>query len=369
MREIAMFADLGLEAWDPRSASVVAGLVLGALFGFAAQRSRFCLRSALVSDSPDGRRSALALWLVALAVSLAGVQAALTFSPLDLSEHRYLDSALPLGGLVAGGLLFGAGMVLARGCASRLTVLGASGNLRALLVLVIFGLVAFSTMKGLLSPLRTGLSSVAALDLSQAGLEQGTLPALLGAWATPAVVALAAIAALVAVVRTRLNPLLIVAGTVIGGVVAAGWFVTGFLLLDDFDPIAQESIAFTLPMTDSIFYFIASTSLAPNFGVGLIGGVLLGAFAASLLFREFRLQSFESPLQTLHYASGGALMGLGGVLAGGCTVGNGLSGAATLGLAPITGLLGIIAGALLTARLLRGREARSPVEAVGAPAE
>ena len=347
-----MFAELGLEAWGPRDVSVVAGLILGALFGFAAQRSRFCLRSALVGQTQAERGSALALFLVALATAVCLLQAALAFSPLDISGHRYLDSTLPFGTLLLGGVLFGAGMVLARGCASRLTVLGASGNLRALLVLLLFGLVAFSTMKGLLSPLRLGLGDSTSIDLAALGLSEASLPGVLGPWASGAA-ALAVLAlAGVVVLKRRVSPIKLAAAAVIGAVAASGWFVTGHLLYDDFDPIALESIAFTLPMTDSLFYFIASTSLAPNFGVGLIGGVLLGAFLSSLLFREFKLVSFESPRQTLRYAAGGALMGLGGVLAGGCTIGNGLSGVATLGFAPMIGLAGIVIGALLTQKLL-----------------
>ena len=347
-----MFAELGLENWDVTGAALVAGLLLGAIFGFAAQRSRFCLRLALVGQDRGERGRALALWLVALAVALLAVQAALASSPLDLSGHRYLETSLPLGGLLLGGLLFGAGMVLARGCASRLTVLGASGNLRALTVLLVFAVVAFSTMKGLLSPLRVGLAEVTSLDLAAFGLAEGSLPALFGAWIVPALVLATAALALFLAFKARLGLPRLAAGAAIGGVVAAGWYTTGYLLYDDFDPIAAESIAFTLPMTDSLFYLIASSSVQAGFGVGLICGVLGGALLASLLFGEFTLQSFESPRQTLRYGLGGLFMGFGGVLAGGCTVGNGLSGTATLGIAPILGLAAIAFGALATHRLL-----------------
>ena len=351
-----MFAELGLETWSATSAALAAGLFLGAVFGFAAQRSRFCLRLALVGAERSERGPSLALWLVAMAVALAGVQGALAFSPLDLSGHRYLESSLPLGGLLLGGLLFGAGMVLARGCASRLTVLGASGNLRALTVLLVFAVTAFSTMKGLLSPLRVGLAEATSLDLATFGMAEGSLPALFGAWITPALVLAVAALALFLAVKTRLGLARLAAGLAIGGVVAASWYTTGYLLYDDFDPIATQSVAFTLPMTDSLFYLLASTSVQAGFGVGLIGGVLAGALAASLLFQEFRLQSFETPRQTLRFGLGGLFMGFGGVLAGGCTVGNGLSGAATLGIAPIIGVAAILFGALATGKLLALKE-------------
>jgi hypothetical protein len=132
----------------------------------------------------------------------------------------------------------------------------------------------------------------------------------------------------------------------LGLLVPLGWVGTGFILLDEFDPIAMESLSFTAPAADTLFYTIASTSIPAGFGVGLVGGVLIGALAASLLFGSFRWQSFDSPRQTGRYLSGAALMGVGGVLAGGCTVGAGLSGVPTLSIAALLAILSIAAGAL-----------------------
>ena len=133
---------------------------------------------------------------------------------------------------------------------------------------------------------------------------------------------------------------------------AAGWVGTGFLLYDDFDPIAMESLAFTSPMTDALFFTVASTAIPAGFGTGLIGGVLLGALAAALLSRGFQWQSFSSPSETGRYLAGGALMGFGGVLAGGCTVGAGLSGIPTLSIAAILAVASMAVGALATNRAL-----------------
>ena len=121
---------------------------------------------------------------------------------------------------------------------------------------------------------------------------------------------------------------------------------------DDFDPVAFESLAFTAPAADTLFFTAASTAVSANFGVGLIGGVLAGSLVASLLFRSFRWQSFESPAQTGRYLAGAALMGFGGVLAGGCTVGAGLSGLPTLSISAILAVAAIAGGALVTNRLL-----------------
>ena len=138
-------------------------------------------------------------------------------------------------------------------------------------------------------------------------------------------------------------------------VAVMGWAATSVLLFDDFDPLPVQSAAFTLPWTDTRFWVIASSAIPAGFGTGLIAGVLLGSLASAALRGEVRLQSFDSPAQTLRYVAGGALMGVGGVLAGGCTVGAGLSGSATLSLSALLALGSIIAGGLAMRQLLEGR--------------
>ena len=127
----------------------------------------------------------------------------------------------------------------------------------------------------------------------------------------------------------------------------------------------MQSLSFTAPWADSLFWTIASTAIPAGFGVGLVGGVLIGAFLSALPARRLAWQSFASPGETGRYAAGAALMGLGGVLAGGCTVGAGLAGVPTLGFAAVLALLSIAAGALLANRAL----SRSLGTAVSVPAE
>jgi len=139
--------------------------------------------------------------------------------------------------------------------------------------------------------------------------------------------------------------------------VAAGWVGTSTLLMDEFDPTPVQSLAFTLPWTESLFWTIASTAVPAGFGTGLIGGVLVGAFLSALARSEIALVSFTEPRETLRYGVGGVLMGAGGVLAGGCTIGAGLSGVSMLSVAAILALLSIVAGAVLTRQVLRGGRA------------
>jgi uncharacterized membrane protein YedE/YeeE len=347
-----MFESLGFENLTAPQAAIWFALTLGVVFGALAQITRFCFRRALVGED---RRAAAGVWLMALAVAVLGTQAAVDLGWIGFADHRFMASDLPILAILLGGLMFGAGMVLTRGCASRLTVLGASGNLRALLVIVVFAVIAHATMKGVLAPLRGVIGSVT-LPMDSAALPGAPL-----VWA-----AVIATLALTVALRSgnRAGTLVMAAG--IGALVPLAWVGTGLILQDDFDPIAMESLSFTAAAADALFYGIAATAVAPSFGAALIAATALGALLSSLIRGEFAWTSFDSPRETGRYLGGAALMGMGGVLAGGCTVGAGLSGIPTLSIAAILTLGAIAAGALLANRLLnatasaRGAQATTP---------
>jgi uncharacterized membrane protein YedE/YeeE len=337
-----------LEAFDfgiePRVLHVLAGVLLGLVFGVAAQISRFCLRRA-VAGPLEERKSAGAVWLTALTTAIIAFATANAFGFVAVEDHRLLSADLPAAAIVIGGLMFGAGMVLTRGCVSRLTVLSGTGNLRALLVLVIFAIMAHATIKGVLAPVRTTLGSLtieapfvaflsSPLGLSCLALVFG----LFAAWL---------------VLRGRPAGRDLVLGAVIGLVAVGGWSATSVLLFDDFEPLPVLSASFTLPWSDALFWVIASTAIPAGFGVGLIGGVLGGSFVSASARGELALQSFETAGQTMRYVAGGVLMGVGGVLAGGCTVGAGLSGVAMGSVAALLALASIAFGGWVMGGSLR----------------
>ena len=333
---------------EVRLVHLMVGGTLGLAFGAAAQISRFCLRRAIAGDRNE-RASAGAVWVTGLAVATLAMALASSFGLVALEDHRFLSPSLPLAAILIGGLMFGAGMVLTRGCVSRLTVLGATGNLRALTVLLVFAITAHATLKGVLAPVRTVIGSLT-VELgipSLSALPNGLY------W-------LAAVFGIVALFLFRAgrpSPGMLLLGGIIGLVAASGWVATSTLFFDDFDPLPIQSAAFTLPWTDTLFWTIASSAIPAGFGVGFVGGVLVGSFASATARGEFNLQSFSAPGETLRYVSGGALMGVGGVLAGGCTVGAGLSGSATGSIAALLALAAIVAGGIGAARILSGRGA------------
>ncbi|PPB81864.1 sulfur transporter [Albidovulum inexpectatum] len=355
-----MLEQLGLDSLDPRSASVLLGILIGLAFGALAEVTRFCLRRAIVVDAPD-RRSAQGVWAIAFAVAIAGMQIATGLGLVDLSEHRFLAPDLPVLAIVVGGLLFGAGMVLTRGCASRLTVLAGTGNLRALTVMIVFAIAAHATLKGVLAPVRTALGSII-LPVGEAA-SLGAVPG--GPIVATAVLSLFGIWL---ALRSGAAPRMLFLAALLGALVPLGWLGTGLVLQDEFDPIAVESLSFTLPAAESLFWVIASSAVPAGFGTGLFGGVLVGAALLSLIGGRFRWQGFSTPREMGRYLTGGTLMGVGGVLAGGCTVGAGLSGASTLSVAALLALGAIILGARLADRAFDASAAGSAAQAATRPA-
>ena len=322
------------------TASLIGGAVIGLMFGFLAQRSRFCIRRGLVGE-PGERGDALSLWLTALVVAVVGTQLLVATDMIDISEHRFMSSDVALLAIALGGVLFGAGMVFARGCASRLTVLTGTGNMRALVAILTFAVVAHATLKGALAPARVWISSFTTDlgDFVSLSAFPGGSMVWLGAFAV------ALIGAVVALKPRTRN---LIFGSLIGLLVPAGWFLTGSLLFDEFDPITMESLAFTSSSSESLFWTIAGTAIEPGFGVGFLFAVIVGSMATSLIFGEFSWQGFTSETPVSNYLIGGSLMGVGGVLAGGCTVGAGLTGVSTLSVAALLALVSIVIGAIAT---------------------
>lgn len=334
---------LGLSDITSQQASIVFGLLVGALFGVFAQTTRFCLRRAIAGNLSE-RRSAGGVWAMALLSALIGTQLILVYSPVSLADHRFMSAQIPVLALLTGGLMFGIGMVMTRGCISRLTVLTGSGNLRALTVLLLFAVVAHATLKGVLAPLRIWIGGFT-WD-SPAGGSLASLPG--GQWLYAALIC----ALLFLIIwRSQASKALLFGGAMLGLLVPLTWWGTGWLLLDDFDPIPLENLSFTLPHTQLAFWTMTSSAVPASFGVGLIGGVVLASLVMHLLRGQFLWQSFGTARQTGRYLAGGSLMAVGGVLAGGCTVGAGLSGVSTLSLSAIMALLSILLGACIAARV------------------
>lgn len=349
--------------------AVFAGLAIGLVYGVVGLLSGFCMMSALrgwwaAGDSRLVRTYALAMGVAVVATQLLGAEGF-----VDLGKSIYLQPSFSVPVMFAGGLLFGYGMVLANGCGSRALVLLGRGNLRSLVVVLVLGIAAEMTLKGLIAPLRIALTQA-----SQTTAATTSLPALLssgGLHGTPArllpaiLIGGALIAFAFAHRPFRRAPGQIAAGLVVGLLIAAGWFATGTLGADDFNPVPVASLTFVAPIADALQYVMLSTGLTVNFGIATVGGVLAGSLLTAVVTRRFELEGFHSPRHMLRSVAGAALMGVGGVMALGCSVGQGLTGLSTLALTSFVAVAGIVAG---TALGLRGALRVEPLKHEAEPA-
>ncbi|MDO5631984.1 MAG: YeeE/YedE family protein [Paracoccus sp. (in: a-proteobacteria)] len=314
---------------------VLAGLLLGITFGAAARAGRFCLLRGIKGLMAGGDLSPLRAFALALAVAILGTQALAMAGLTDLAESLPMRPRFSWVGMLAGGAIFGIGMVLANACGARSVVLAAGGNLRSVVVLVALGLTAQASLTGVLAPLRLWVQSWGAVQPQALSLAQ-VIPAPL-AIGGPVLLLLALAWPLIR------RPVEAVAATIIGLAVAAGWWITA-ATADPFDPVILTSVSFVGPVGDGLLWLMLSTGRALVFGVAVVGGTFLGAFGMTVLMRDLRIESFTTPRQTVKAIAGGVLMGFGGVLALGCSIGQGLSGVSTLSLASLVAFAGILAG-------------------------
>lgn len=341
-----------LDAWGDGTVLALAGLVTGLIFGVAAQHSRFCLRAATAEVATGHPADRMAIWLVAFFAALLATQLAVLSGVLEVSSARQLAATGSLSGAIIGGLLFGSGMILARGCASRLLVLSGTGNMRALVAGLVVTLVAQASYRGVLAPAREW---VAGLWTIAGGVDRD-LAAMIGV--SRGGVILFGIAGLALGVgmafRTKVRPSRIAAGAFVGLAVALGWWLTWLIASTSFDVVPISSVTFTGPSTDTLMALVAERSIALNFGIGLVPGVFAGSAGMALISREWKIQRFgpETPME--RYLIGAVMMGFGAMLAGGCAVGAGVSGGAILSLTAWVAVAAMWAGALLTSFVMKG---------------
>lgn len=327
------------------------GLAIGLLFGATGQRTGFCLFRGLQRQWLDGDGRKLRAFALAMAVALLGSQGLASLGWIALGGSLYPTFSLSWLLVPLGGALFGYGMALANGCGARSLVLLGSGNLRSFVVLVCLGMAAYMTMSGVLAPLRLWLEGFTSLTLPARDL-----PSLLGGfglaptlarWLPALLLGGALLTYALSHAPLRASPREWLGGLIIGALVPAGWYATGVLGQDDFEPVRLASLTFIAPIGDALQYLMLATGTALGFSVTLVAGVLLGALAAALLTRTFAWQGFPSPQRMLRSMAGGTLMGIGGVLSLGCSIGQGLTGFSTLALTSFVAIAGILAGARL----------------------
>lgn len=339
----------------------VGGLLLGVVFGFVTQRTRFCTLGAVSDWLSFGSRRRMKMWVLAMAVAIAGTQLLVAAGMLPADETFYASSRLPVLSHLLGGVFFGVGMVLAAGCGARTLTRIGEGSLKALVVLLVMALTAFMTIRGILASVRSATVDQLTVDL----LVPQLLPILLGLTEGSAMVMpgplIAAALGLWALwgQDLRSTPTPLWGSVAVGLMIVGGWILTGYFGHIEEHPQTllattlatnsrgPESLSFVGPPAFGLelLLYWSDRSLHASFGVMTLLGTVAGAFLSARMTGQFRWDGFRSVDDLARHLWGGVLMGLGGVMAMGCTIGQGLSGLSLLSLGAMLTLVGILLGA------------------------
>ena len=347
--------------------NIVVACVFALAFAFGAitARTNFCTMGSIADIVSFGDWTRMRQWLLAIAVAILGTNILAATGVIDTADSFYTSPHfMPLAYLI-GGLLFGFGMVLTGGCASKSLVRTGGGSLKSLVVLIVLGIVAYISLRGLLAVFRVGV-------IEPVGAQLGTpqdLPSLLAGVGVAKPILQLGLAALVSagllavVFRDRSFRTLdnLVAGLGIGAIIVAAWAISGTIGHVEEHPNTlqeaflrtnsgrMESLSFVAPVAYTIDYlmFFSDTSKVVTIGIAAVLGMITGSAAYALVAGQFRWEGFRDTEDTANHLVGAALMGFGGVTALGCTIGQGLSGVSTLAIGSFIAVAAIVAGAVL----------------------
>ncbi|MEM7496646.1 MAG: YeeE/YedE family protein [Pseudomonadota bacterium] len=327
--------------------ATIAGLLAGAMLGLAARLGRFCTMGAVEDAVYGDDLGRLRMVALAAATAIAGTAIIAAIGLLDPAETLYARLGWSPLGAVLGGLIFGYGMANVGTCGFGALARIGGGDLRSVVMVIVIGLAAYATLNGPLAGLRLWLAGIApqpgtGLDIV-AGEALGLPPLLVSLVASGGLGAFA-LAWGGALLSTRR----VLWGVLAGLVIPFAWAATGYAGGMGFDAVPLESLTFSQPLGESMLYLMLNPfGTMPGFAVSSVLGVVLGAAAGSLARGEFRWEACDDARELRRQFLGAALMGIGGVLALGCTIGQGLSALSVLSPgAPIV-VLSIIAGARL----------------------
>ena len=333
----------------------LSAFILGLLFGAIAQKNQFCfsgsIKDYILTDSTKRAASVV----MAIIVAIVATYAVTNFNEIDLTETNYLKENVNYFTIIFGGVLFGIGMMIADGCSSRHLVKFAQGDAYSLVTLIFIAIFAYATTKGFLSELITpisqnetliGISSYLANE--QLNIFVIIVPLLIFLWL---------------LTKSFRRILTLKDGVVMGLIVAAGWYITGVIGIESIErQVSLASVTFVYPSAQTLEFFSYYQITELSFGISVVLGVVSGAFIMSKFNRKY---SFGCTSNLQHSKIkfnmiGGALMGVGGVLAIGCTVGQGLTGISTLAFASVLAISSIMLSAFITAKYL-GKKDKLPM--------
>ena len=350
-----------MEDWSVVHKVSLLGFLGALVFGVVANKTHFCIMGSISDWVNMGSRVRFRAWMLSIGIAILGSQAMVQLGWADLDGTMYRSANFGLAGFLIGGLLFGIGMTLGAGCGQRTLVRVGGGNLKSLVVLIVMAITAYATLRGLLAPVRIDVFGPLSIDLeAQEITSQGIetiLAHLVGASGQTMAVIVALVLGLGAIIYAlkdkdfRASADNILAGVTIGVLVVGAWYVTGVIGNDDFEPVPVEALTFIAPTGNTVNYLMTWTGAEINFGIAVVLGMIVGSFLYAISSGNFRLEAFANQADMRNHLIAGVLMGFGGVLSFGCTIGQGVSGMSTLALGSLVALLSIMLGSALTMKV------------------
>ena len=337
------------------------GFIGAVAFGAIVNRTNFSALEAIRDWINKGSLTRFRVYFLSMGLALVITQSMYLLGWIDISQSIYLTTDFTWLGYILGGLMLGIGMTIGSGCGQGVLVRLGGGSIKSLVVLLVMGLTAYMTLRGIFALIRLNINNLSTIDLSDTGLSSQGIPELLfkltslpptsGGIILTIIIGGGAI--LFALMDRRVWTLAdnLLAGLGVGLLIAGAWYTTGVIGYDDFEPIPLESVSYISSIGNTITYLMTFTGATINFGIAVVLGTVLGSFLYSIFTGTFRLEGFNSQADLINHICGAFLVGFGGVLSLGCTTSQGLSGMSTLAMGSVLALGSIIVGCVFTLKI------------------
>ena len=325
----------------------ILALVLGTVFGMVAQKQQFCFSGSVkdyILTKSTRRGSSVIMAMIVAIISTSLISA---YFEIDLRETVFFKEDINYFIIMFGAALFGIGMMLADGCGNRQLIKFAQGDSNSLITIIFIGIFAYATTKGILYGVLEPLINNETLIYLSSFIQNVQMNIF--------VVLAILVALLLFLVKKVKRILTLWDGVVIGILISFAWYITGVVGAESMERVVDlTGITFVYPTAKSLELFMFYQVNELSFAISIVIGVLLGTFIMSFINKKysFGCTAAQNINRTKYNMIGGALMGTGGVLSIGCTVGQGLTGLSTLAFASALAIVTIMVSGTITAVLL-----------------
>ena len=329
----------------------ILGLVIGLAFGAIAQKKQFCFSGSIKDYMLTKSTKRGSSVIMAMIVAIISTTIVASYFEIDLTDSNYYRDNINYFSIIIGGALFGAGMMIADGCGNRQLIKFAQGDPNALIALVFIGIFAFATANGLLNGIFSPITKNETLLEWSAMIGNVTMNVYFVVGVLVLILAF--------IIKKTKRLISLIDGVLIGLLISASWYVTGVMGEDSIERMIElNGITFIYPTAKTFELFSFYQVNVLTFSIAIVIGVVLGAFAMSKINRQysFGCTANQNINRSKYNMFGGALMGTGGVLCIGCTVGQGLTGLSTLALASALAIISIFVSGVITAKYLNKRD-------------